>query len=485
MTTPRRLLALVALLLLGGGGLSWLEQRQQQLAERLAKQHQAGEVARLRDERDSLTAQLRAHELTGAVQRPRPAQQRAPAQQEGPVRAAARSRCAGAEERGLLASTELRGDESAHHSAASAEECVGHCGAAGKGCAGWTFNSDEKLCRLKSRVASKHACHVCTSWQRHGPAAGAAAQQPLVCRAPDVQGPMAEARRVFEQAREHSEPSPPSDRPKDVVLVIAWQRAAFLLATLDNVLRAQLADEHVFVFQLDEGFSVDVLAVACAWPLEKRIVLAPPHADFTPANSNSYSVLEAYRYGEMVARGLCSQLLYLLEEDIFVAKDFFRFHRAAHTNVNGLLPSERPAVFAVSAYNSEHSSACDDPDLPRAKAERLHGEVYTRQFYHSLGVSFRVDTLPTITQHAARGFYEDRVAYNEQHFGTLSIYHGTEQLAPADLPEQDALIGARQYTVSGLYTLFPYCSRAFHAGFTGYNHAHSGGGMVRCHRPFS
>eukprot|EP01045_Picozoa_sp_COSAG04_P017280 COSAG04_NODE_1517_length_6478_cov_22.240633_1_plen_84_part_10 len=84
MTPPRRLLALLALLLLGGGGLSWLEQRQQQLAERLAKQHQAGEVARLRDERDSLTAQLRAHELTGAVQRPRPAQQRAPAEQEGP-----------------------------------------------------------------------------------------------------------------------------------------------------------------------------------------------------------------------------------------------------------------------------------------------------------------------------------------------------------------------------------------------------------------
>ena len=132
-------------------------------------------------------------------------------------------------------------------------------------------------------------------------------------------------------------------------------------------------------------------------------------------------------------------------------------------------------MFAVSAYNSEHSRACDDAALPPEKANKLHAEVFSRQFYHSLGGSFKVETLPTITQHAARAYYEDREGYNAQHFGTLSIYHNTEQLAPPDLPEQDALIGARQYTVSGLYTLFPYCSRAFHAGFTGYNHGGHGG----------
>ena len=115
--------------------------------------------------------------------------------------------------------------------------------------------------------------------------------------------------------------------------MVAWQRAAFLLATLDLVLQAELADQHVYVFQLDDGVSPDVLAVACAWPLEKRVVLAPPHRDFTPPNSNSYSVLETYRCGEMLGRALCSELLYLLEEDIFIAKDFFRFHRAVHQTV--------------------------------------------------------------------------------------------------------------------------------------------------------
>ena len=73
------------------------------------------------------------------------------------------------------------------------------------------------------------------------------------------------------------------------------------------------------------------------------------------------------------------------------------------------------------------------------------------------------------------------------------------------LPEQDALIGqrecatqlqhaprpsthsgfnqplissgcpARRYTVRDLLTLFPFCSRAYHAGFTGYNHGDAAG----------
>ena len=45
----------------------------------------------------------------------------------------------------------------------------------------------------------------------------------------------------------------------------------------------------------------------------------------------------------------------------------------------------------------------------------------------------------------------------------------TEDLAPAVETEQDALIGKREYTVKNLRTLMPYCSRAYHAGFVGYN----------------
>ena len=155
------------------------------------------------------------------------------------------------------------------------------------------------------------------------------------------------------------------------------------------------------------------------------------------AYKSSYTVLEAYRYGEMLGRGLCSELLYLLEEDIFVAQDFFRFHRAAHASVDGVLASERPKMFAVSAYHPEHADACHDATgISAEKQARLQSEVFARQFYHSLGVSFQVQSLSAITKHAVRQYYESREEYNKEHFGTLSIYHRTESLSPQDLPEQ-------------------------------------------------
>jgi hypothetical protein len=67
----------------------------------------------------------------------------------------------------------------------------------------------------------------------------------------------------------------------------------------------------------------------------------------------------------------------MLEEDILVAKDFFRFHRAAHlAPIQGLSDGERAgSVLAVSAYNSEHSDRCDDDGIPLIQQNQLHSEV--------------------------------------------------------------------------------------------------------------
>lgn len=89
-----------------------------------------------------------------------------------------------------------------------------------------------------------------------------------------------------------------ANKPCDVVLVVAWRRAAFLLGALERLLQADGSEDHVYVFQIDYGYDPEVLAVACAWPLQKRIVLASEHP-FTPLKSNSYTVLEGYRYAEM------------------------------------------------------------------------------------------------------------------------------------------------------------------------------------------
>ena len=116
-----------------------------------------------------------------------------------------------------------------------------------------------------------------------------------------------------------------------------------------------------------------------------------------------------------------------------------------------------------------------------------------------------------------------RPADNAREFGSepLKIYKETETLPPEAMTEQDTLIGQREYTarryrpslplnpapsctalspaviatamprqnavkgfrsqqVQNLLSLFPFCSRAYHAGFVGYNRPHGGaGGGVR------
>ena len=47
----------------------------------------------------------------------------------------------------------------------------------------------------------------------------------------------------------------------------------------------------------------------------------------------------------MVARSLKSELVYLLEEDVWIARDYFSFHRAAHDRdhmaIGGMPPTVR------------------------------------------------------------------------------------------------------------------------------------------------
>ena len=41
----------------------------------------------------------------------------------------------------------------------------------------------------------------------------------------------------------------------DVVLLPAWQRAAFLFASLTLLLKADNSEDHLYLFQLEHGYS--------------------------------------------------------------------------------------------------------------------------------------------------------------------------------------------------------------------------------------
>ena len=235
---------------------------------------------------------------------------------------------------------------------------------------------------------------------------------------------------------------------KGVVIIPCWRRPEFLGACLHYIRQADGWDDYAYLFAVDNHrattarFDPQVLKVIERFPGEKVLKIRNPH-DF---HGNSYNVLEAYREAmEMDIPGL----IFLIETDIFIGKDFFTFHEAAHE-----IDSD---TFYVSACrNQNNKQAGSLPADPEA--------VYYWNRYQSLGNSFKPITLATyVLQHCTPEYYGNMHPYCKRHF-PLSEFGRS-------LPpwwEQDGLIN-RIMEKDNLQGIFPFAPRAYHAGYEGYN----------------
>lgn len=201
---------------------------------------------------------------------------------------------------------------------------------------------------------------------------------------------------------------------------------------------AENADKNFYVFLVDRGFHTQVVDVIKNFPFDKAIRFTPQHR----YHGNSYNVLEGYKYGLSLCESKKSDLVYLIEEDIWVGKDFFTFHEKVQ--------SQHPA-FCVSAVRNQNDPT-PHPALPEA--------VYYHTTFQSLGISYKTDSLKQIAKHAQPEFYRHMLQYVKRHFPKSR--YGTSWC------EQDGLIN-RIVETNPTQCLYPYVARAFHAGFVGYN----------------
>jgi hypothetical protein len=224
----------------------------------------------------------------------------------------------------------------------------------------------------------------------------------------------------------------------DIVLIPCWRRADFLTVTLRHVVAAASARKHYVVFLADVGASPGVLRVAQRCPLRHEIVMARER----PMRGNSHNILGGYAYASAIAPKLKANLVYLIEEDIWIGRDFFAFHEAAHACQRS---------FFVSGVRNQN----DLRALPHDRSR-----IYLDSRYQSLGVSFRVESLPRITAHHCPEYYAAPQDYVARRFPSsrLGEYFW----------EQDGLIG-RVIEDERLAGIYPFVPRAYHAGFIGYN----------------
>lgn len=232
----------------------------------------------------------------------------------------------------------------------------------------------------------------------------------------------------------------------DRLLIPCFNRPEFLWHCLDNLTRAHGIDMVHVIFSPDFGYSRDIPTVIQEFaPKLKSYEVRRVPSIHHRGSKQSHNVLSGYMYAATKSSGL----VFMVEEDVMVSRDFFDFHRAVH--------QAEPNLFcSLSTVNHNRKVTTTD-----------HPEDYylTTDDYCSLGVCFDSRTiLDHIAPHIGRPYYSNSGNYCLRTFPNSSIGRG--------YTEQDGLIRRIQESFGSLMPIaYPHVPRAFHSGFYGYNRA--------------
>lgn len=224
----------------------------------------------------------------------------------------------------------------------------------------------------------------------------------------------------------------------EIIIVPAWRRPAFLLATLRRLSITVEGREGVQIWvALDRR--PDPVTAHIAHDYTRKTQHARLIERRHPYRGNSYNVLQTYRE----AVNAHPSLIHLVEEDVFVSADYLDFHHAAHELA--------PDAFAVSAARNQNHPGDPAPD-PTA--------LYRGREYQSIAVSFKPERLVPVLAHSNPAYFSNPIKYVTRHFPRSRIPRGNA--------EQDGLIN-RVVEQSHGAVIYPALPRAYHAGFVGYH----------------
>jgi hypothetical protein len=239
---------------------------------------------------------------------------------------------------------------------------------------------------------------------------------------------------------------------KDVVVLPCWRRPEFLWHCLDNLTRADgIRGVHV-IFRPDTGFSPDNLEVieSFADRLSSFEINLPQPCPFRRTKQSANLLL-----GYLRAAAEAKRFVFLIEEDVMVGRDFFRWHRAAHAAAGPLFCS----------------IAVKNPNRALRLPHEAEGYYLTDGDYCSHAVCFEKQVVRAmITPHVNMAYFRRPKKYLRRHFPASAIGLG--------FVEQDGLL--RRIQERSAYSIaYPCVPRAFDAGFYGYNRPGEIGGSIR------
>jgi hypothetical protein len=229
---------------------------------------------------------------------------------------------------------------------------------------------------------------------------------------------------------------------RDVVVLPCWRRPEFLWHCLDNIAQAEGATDLTITVRPDTGHSADNLEVVRSFAdrLPNIVVSYPTPAAFRRTKQSANVLL-----GYLEAAAQARQFVFLVEEDVMVARDYFRLHREVH----------------AAAGNLFCSIASKNPNRKLTVPQDVEGYYLSTGDYCSIGVCFDKEILTTmIAPYVNMAYLRRPKNYLRRHFPASRIGLG--------FVEQDGLI--RRIQERAAHPIAWACMpRAFHAGFYGYN----------------
>ena len=235
-----------------------------------------------------------------------------------------------------------------------------------------------------------------------------------------------------------------SSPARDIVMIPCWRRPEFLWHCLDNLAQAEGIGQLHVLFRADTGFDPAVLEVIqeFAPKLGSHEVNTPVPCPYR-RTKQSANLLGGY----LMAAAATRRYVFMVEEDVIVARDFFRWHYGVQAS--------QPRLFcSIAARNTNRAVPPDDDP-----------EIYylTNGDYCSLGLCFERSVISeTIAPHVTREYFANPRRYCERHFPDSRIGAG--------YVEQDGLIRRLQELGGDQHPIaYPYRPRAYHGGFFGYH----------------
>jgi hypothetical protein len=227
----------------------------------------------------------------------------------------------------------------------------------------------------------------------------------------------------------------------NVVLIPAFNRPEFLHLCLEHILKNPDYDENHYVINLDKGYRRQNIEVVQNFrkhfnSIETRTI----KGNVNGTAKQSYALLNGYRYAQAKSSGL----VYMLEEDIMVSNQFFRWHKAVH--------QAEPNIYCSIATRNNNTR------FPQVNDPRQY--YLFKGDYQSLGVCFKKDMLNLVLAHANNDYWQNPFHYCKRHWPTSPIAN--------QFVEQDGL-HRRIVIEKNLDVAFSLHGFAFHAGYYGYH----------------